>query len=474
MLNPLKPAASRVLWTASLPLFLGLLLFIGVLLQHFHHLQNEVLDLYQKTKISQGLSVLLLDFSEENYHTQLEIWEYVVKQDAERLADFQKHQHIFMRKMNLVAEAFEKNQDVVDGRALKVFKLLAAEIPEIDKRWNKITSLVKTRDARPMQAAVEESESYFDRIEFNKKVDYVIQLQNERVAAYESEIGYLLANRNGIVGLALLLCFGLLVAVIHRKSLRAKENELQLIQASKLASLGELSAGLAHELNTPLMIIQGYNSRVQGQLKKENFTTSSPLWDYCKEIEVGAGRMKMILQHFRNFSRPAPFEKVPTPLHPAIQNSIALLASQARLGNVNVQTEFANGDLYVMGNNTRLEQVFLNIIKNALEAFEESDLQKEKILKVRTTLTAELAVVEFQDNGPGIAAKHKHLVFDPFFTTKPIGKGTGLGLSVSHSIIRELNGRLEVSSAENQGATFRVILPTTVESKNSDSRPSRK
>jgi signal transduction histidine kinase len=241
-------------------------------------------------------------------------------------------------------------------------------------------------------------------------------------------------------------------------SLQASRNDLQvaetqLVHSAKLASLGTLSAGVAHELNQPLAIIRGISQQLQEE---------SGLTDFVRQdltvIEGQTSRMMKIVKHLRTFSRVGSPELGETDVNQIIHDCFILIGAQLRAHDIAVELDLGDGLPMVMGDTNELEQVFLNLISNARDAL---DGRPEPRLTIRTRLEQGSVVAEFTDNGPGIPEQIAEHVFDPFFTTKEPGKGTGLGLSISHSIIERHHGSISVRNGcdEGDGATFRIVLP---------------
>jgi two-component system NtrC family sensor kinase len=231
--------------------------------------------------------------------------------------------------------------------------------------------------------------------------------------------------------------------------LETKQN--QLIQSAKLAAIGKVTAGIAHEINNPLNNIY---------LTAEVLLEDLPNIECAERLEMvndilnQAERAREVVHHLLAFSRTrqsATLEK--NDLGALVKQTLTFLKNQIRIGQVAVQTEIPEQPITVTGNANQLQQVFVNIILNAIQAMGPGGL-----LTIRVEETAEnMARVVISDNGPGIPEKVKARIFDPFFTTK--SEGTGLGLSVSNSIIEEHNGKITLESEEGRGTTFHIELP---------------
>lgn len=251
-----------------------------------------------------------------------------------------------------------------------------------------------------------------------------------------------------------------LAAAFNRmaESLLASRNELQtaetqLIHSAKLASLGTLSAGVAHELNQPLAIIRGISQQLQDEPGVDG-----PMREDLELIEGQTTRMMKIVKHLRTFCRAGGYERSTIDLNQTISDCFILVGAQLKAHNIEVELDLSEQPPFVLADSNELEQVFLNLITNARDALDEREDAK---LTIRTRIEGDRIVAEFADNGPGIPPEIAEHVFDPFFTTKEPGKGTGLGLSISHGIIDKHHGAISLHS--EGGAVFRISLPRVTE-----------
>lgn len=235
------------------------------------------------------------------------------------------------------------------------------------------------------------------------------------------------------------------------------ENDLrrtqeELIQASKLSALGQLSAGLSHELNQPLTAIRNYAENARIFLgRKETSTADGNLG---RIIELGE-RMARIIRNLRTYAREEPAGARPIQLGQCIRNALALLDPQIRDRRVEVDVDLGAEELSVIGGEVRLQQVFVNLFVNALDAMAES---RDRRLTITAEVEKDVVSVVVSDTGSGISPEEVSRVFDPFFTTKEVGQGTGLGLSIAYGIVKQFGGRIEVGSNKLGGADFTVIL----------------
>ncbi|MFH1699768.1 MAG: ATP-binding protein [Candidatus Zixiibacteriota bacterium] len=240
----------------------------------------------------------------------------------------------------------------------------------------------------------------------------------------------------------------------------------QLIQTEKMAAIGQLSAGVAHELNNPLGGILGYSQYTLEKMNRKPFSeiTEKDFESYKKhlrDIEIQTRRCKKIVQNLLKFSRStSKIEKSEVDINSTLLETITLIEHQLSMHKINLATDLSDNIPAIMGNTAMLQQVFTNIIINALHAMENGG---NLLITSRHSpgLGEFLGAVEISiaDDGIGIPTEIQKNIFEPFFTTKSIGQGTGLGLSVSYGIIHEHGGEINVESIEDCGTTFTIILP---------------
>lgn len=228
----------------------------------------------------------------------------------------------------------------------------------------------------------------------------------------------------------------------------------QLVTSEKLASIGLLSAGVAHEINTPLTGISSYIQLLQKKI------TDSHYAQILGKIEAQTERVSKIIKNLLNFARnpsESAFHKVS--IVDSLQEIISLIDYKLKAMNIKLEMDAAPVKL-IWAQNERLQQVFINIILNALDA-----MPKGGTLKIGIFEEENDVVVKIADTGTGIKKQHLPHIFDPFFTTKGIGKGTGLGLSMSYAIIKEHEGHIAVESEAGKGTCFTIFIPTDLELK---------
>jgi signal transduction histidine kinase/uncharacterized protein YigA (DUF484 family) len=237
---------------------------------------------------------------------------------------------------------------------------------------------------------------------------------------------------------------------------RLKSTQLQLVQAGKLAALGTLSAGLAHEINNPLAAIKMYaqnlmRSQQRGPLNEtmvvKNLTSIDSLVD----------KISHVITHFRDFSRRSSNTYARVEINQPVLSALDMFGEQLTLRNITVKCRLADNLPAVWADANQLEQVMVNLISNARDALAD---RPSRELRLSTLQANGHLVVEVSDTGCGMPPDVIEHIFEPFYTTKEPGQGTGLGLAISHSIIEDHHGRLEVESTPGQGTTFRLHLPT--------------
>jgi signal transduction histidine kinase len=231
-----------------------------------------------------------------------------------------------------------------------------------------------------------------------------------------------------------------------------KRLQLQFVQAEKLASLGQLAAGAAHEINNPLTAILGY-----AELIHADPSSGEKPRNLSEKIREQARRTKVLVSNLLSFARQVPAEKQLLDLKSVLTSAIELRQLDLRDKNVRIELNTPTVLPTVRGDPNQLLQVFYNLITNAVDAMETVG---GGILTVRARAESGSVVLEFSDSGPGL--KEPERVFDPFYTTKPVGKGTGLGLSICYGIVQEHGGQILGFNRAEGGCTFRVILPAVL------------
>ncbi|MFN3479734.1 MAG: ATP-binding protein [Thermodesulfovibrionales bacterium] len=230
-----------------------------------------------------------------------------------------------------------------------------------------------------------------------------------------------------------------------------KQKQAMMCHAEKLAAIGYLSAGLAHEINNPIGNVVGY-----AKLLLKDTSLNEKQRERLEIISEQAEKAGIIVQGLLNYSRQQETRMERVFINDVIKNVVKLLSSQAEKNNIIITSDL--GDIpYIKADPRQMEQVFFNILLNSIQA-----IDSDGVIEIRTSFSGDSFVTcKIKDTGPGIPEEYIHRIFDPFFTTKPVNKGTGLGLSVCMGIIKEHNGFIEVQSEPGKGTTFIVKLPAT-------------
>jgi C4-dicarboxylate-specific signal transduction histidine kinase len=246
---------------------------------------------------------------------------------------------------------------------------------------------------------------------------------------------------------------------MERREQELRDKQEQLVQAGKLATLGELTTGVAHELNNPLNNIGLFIGNATDQLRLGLLDPKRLEHELEKALEQ-VRKATAIISHLRTFGRAAPVSVERVDVDEVIERSLSLMQEQLRLRGIEIELDLCVDELIVLGNAIQLEQVFINLLTNARDALEASP---QKTIRIATESDGEEIRIEFADTGSGIAPEVEQRIFDPFFTTKEVGTGTGLGLSITYSIVKEHGGEITVSSEPGGGARFLVALPVSGE-----------
>jgi len=240
---------------------------------------------------------------------------------------------------------------------------------------------------------------------------------------------------------------------IVRDITEEKGMEMQLILSERLAALGRMASGIAHEINNPLASISGCAEGLLSRVKDNRYDPEL-FRDYLEIIDEEIHRCKKITTNMLSFVRNSPGEFRKVNINELIEKTLEIIGFQSRMENVEVVKKYSEYVLFVRGDEGELRQVIMIIIVNALDAMEDRG-----VLMVSTGVKDGNAVVRISDTGPGIAPEHISRIFDPFYTTKRETEGVGLGLAIARKIIMNHNGRIEVHSTENSGTTFTITLP---------------
>lgn len=247
---------------------------------------------------------------------------------------------------------------------------------------------------------------------------------------------------------------------LERAHIELKSAQEALVQAGKLAALGELAAGVAHELNQPLTGLMGFGQELE-HLIKDKFPDPTAL-DFTQEITKNATRMKKIIQQLREFTRKSVEDFENVNVQDVIDDSLRLLEQQFKSRGIEVVIKAEENLPKIYCNPFQLEQVFINLATNARDAIEYAARGSGRIeieLKRKAGDPKRFLEMMFRDDGIGMDGETKNKAMEPFFTTKEVGKGTGLGLSVSYGILSKIHGSMMIESTPGKGTSFLLTLP---------------
>lgn len=276
-----------------------------------------------------------------------------------------------------------------------------------------------------------------------------IQEQDKKLEEYRKGLEELMAKRT---------------RRLLENSHKLKETQAHLIHTSRLVGLGEMAAGMSHEINQPLNII-----RLTCQLlfKKADNGVIPPIAHEVKEailkIDSQVERIDNIISHLRKFARKDMSEVQSVDINQSIEDILLLIGESLRLKNIQVKKDLSLLPIIIRAMPNMLEQVFYNIIANAVDSMGNMPDTYERVLTIATKLRKDMfAEVCISDTGGGIPSEIRDRIFEPFFTTKEVGKGTGLGLSISYGIVKQFGGNIEFDVKEGIGTTFVLTFPSLI------------
>ncbi len=301
----------------------------------------------------------------------------------------------------------------------------------------------------------------------NKKWLLVIRQQAD------DEVGGLLHTRNtailivslGVLAIVITTIFTANIVVRHLEEGNQKMDALsaQLVQSDKLAALGKMATGIAHEINNPLAVIGEKAGWMKDLLEEEEFKNSPNLQEYLSsllKIEEHVERARKITHNMLGFARRMEPRLDDVEVNKVVDQTLELLSNHARISNIEIRKSYDPNLPVIASDRSQLQQVMLNLINNAIDA-----IGSDGCIDVSTKLDNDRIAIQVKDDGPGIPKEIQRNIFDPFFTTKGNGRGTGLGLSISYSIIEKLGGTITFRSEPGEGTTFSVFLPSTTPEK---------
>jgi two-component system NtrC family sensor kinase len=276
------------------------------------------------------------------------------------------------------------------------------------------------------------------------------------LAARNMQIAIIVAGVLAIVFTTIVLTRST-VSRLQEADMQMNTLNAQLVQSDKLAALGKMAAGVAHEINNPLAVIIQKTGWMEDLLLEEDFQKSKNIDEFrnsIAKIEEHVERARKVVHNMLGYARRMEPRSEDVDVNETIKQTIALLANYARINNIEVRTKLAPELPVIASDQAQLQQVFFNLISNAIDA-----IGKEGAIDVESVRFDSEIHVSVKDNGPGIPEGQQRKVFDPFFTTKSSGKGTGLGLWVSYNIIEKMGGTITLESEIGKGSAFIVKIP---------------
>ncbi len=285
--------------------------------------------------------------------------------------------------------------------------------------------------------------------------DTVLIAKDGKEMIIEDSAAPIFDNDGNIIGVVLVFR-----DMTERKQFEKDKQDMQvkMLTTSKLSSLGEVATGVAHEVNQPLTYISCFIQGLKLELKEETIDM-----DHLKEgAEVSLkqiNRINNIIQHLRTFGRREDVLNKQISIKTVLDNTLLLMGERIRLRNIELIKNIEADLSMVSGNSNQLEQIFINLFQNSIDALENKSEDSRICVDIFLSENNESVIIKVKDNGKGIGSGALAKIFEPFFTTKEVGKGTGLGLSIIYGIVREHNGAISCESEINKGTTFTIMLP---------------
>ena len=415
----------------------------GVQAYNFIEKKAEVLKSANRRLENAAQEMKELNLHLEEMNTNLE--EKVQERTAELSKSEKKFRHLFSASKDMVFFCdTEHNLLDINESGLKMLGYSTNDAQQLD--LSKI--FTNKGDVDSYYRLIQENGFIQDlEIEFKKKNGFVIYVLLSATAVYD--------DQGNLVG----------CEAIAKDLTRVKTMMEQLVSSEKMASVGQMAAGVAHEINTPLGIILGY-----AQLMKDDFAEDSETYQNLEVIERQTKASRKIVADLLKFSRQTGSVRENLSMNEVLADVLAVTEHNLNIDHIYGHLELENELPEVVGDAEKLRQVFVNLVNNAHHAMEEQG-GGDVTLSTSFDPKGKHVVAEVRDTGHGIPEDVKSKIFDPFFTTKPVGKGTGLGLSVSYGIIQDHGGAIEIESPvqdpqtgkTSQGTVFRIILPVATE-----------
>jgi two-component system NtrC family sensor kinase len=264
----------------------------------------------------------------------------------------------------------------------------------------------------------------------------------------------------GLVAIVI-MAFTLSQAVVRRVAKADSEKQMmskKVVEASKLASVGELAAGIAHEINNPVAIMveeAGWMGDLMEEVAIEDSENRAEFEKAIQQIQIQGRRCKEITHKLLSFARQTDSTVEDVDIKALLEQMVGLSSQRAKYGMVEIRTDIPENLPFIRVSISEMQQVFFNLINNAIDAME----KQGGTLTISCRQENFSIIIKVTDTGQGIPEANLDRIFDPFFTTKPVGKGTGLGLSICYGIVEKTGGKIEVQSTVGSGTTFSVFIP---------------
>lgn len=421
-----------------------LMISLGAVTIYYHKGIEGYRAIQQKARSIKGANEQLKVAADELQKLNLHLEEMVEERTRELSASEKKFRNFFINSKDMVYFCDAKNRLVnMNASGLKMLGYSVADSPALDLAdiFNNEDDLDKYFEEIKAQKFVEDLE-----VEFARADGTVIYVLLSATAVYD--------DAGEFIG-----CEG-----IAKDLTRVKTMMAQLASSEKMASVGQMAAGVAHEINTPLGVILGY-----AQLLMDDFPSDTDEGESLAVIERQTKACRKIVADLLKFSRQAESAREDISLNEIVTDVLAVTEHSLNMDHIRVHQDLDQDLETIVGDTEKLRQVFINFINNAHHAMEEQGGGDLYVSTSNRNENKEI-VVTVRDTGHGIPEKVRSNIFDPFFTTKPVGKGTGLGLSVSYGIVQEHGGSIEVESPvidkesgeTMKGTAFHVILPAAV------------
>ena len=335
------------------------------------------------------------------------------------------------------------------GKSMDTFDVA---LPDLTRK-TVVTQYLKTPEGQEMLAAVMSLESMPWRLVVLDDVRDSLRPLRQLKAL----IIFFMVLGSGLVCMGADFCTRRLVASLEESDQKQAHIDARMLQSSKMAALGKMAAGVAHEVNNPLMLIQENAGWIRDLLEDENATSMKnyqEILESTEKIDQHVKRAKGITQRMLGFGRRMNPGRTEILINSLTDQAAEMLKTEATNRNISIVRDYDPQVPVILSDPAQLEQIFINIIDNAVDA-----IGKNGTLTIRTLAWKKGVRILFTDTGPGMDQETMSRIFDPFFTTKKVGEGTGLGLAICYTILEKLGGRIEVQSQVGQGTTFSVTLP---------------